>query len=259
LYVKENTVKSMRWICVAFLVLAVPYSAFAYPPSKGASKDCTTCHKADKKEVETLVKKLSPNLTVLDIKLAPVMGLWQVEIDGGEGKRGVLFFDFAKKYILVLNQLIPVDQIGKPKKVDASKIPMKDAMLLGDPAAKKKVAVFTDPDCPYCRSLHEEMKKVIEKRKDIAFHVFLFPLPMHKDAYKKAQAVLCEKSLALLDDAFGGKDVPEPKCGSELLEKNLALGKELGINGTPTLVRDDGILLGGTLPADKLIDWIDGK
>jgi len=252
-------VKIARLTLLTVLILAVPFAASAYPPEKGASKDCMTCHKVDKKEVESLVKKLGPNLSVGEIKLAPVKGLWQVEIDAGEGKRGVLFFDFAKKHFLVLNQLIPVEQIGKPKKVDASKLPMKDAIIIGDAAAKKKVAVFTDPDCPYCRGLHEEMKKVIEKRKDIAFHIFLFPLPMHKEAYKKAQAVLCENSLALLDDAFTGKAVPEPKCGNEQLEKNLALGKELGFSGTPTLVRDDGIIMGGTLPADKLIDWIDGK
>ena len=250
--------KSVHLLCI-IMILAVPSAVFAYPPEKGASKDCLTCHKVEKKEVEALVKKLSPNLTVTDVKLAPVKGLFLVEIDAGEGKRGVLFFDFAKKHLLVLNQLIPVDQIGKPRKVDTSKLPMKDAIILGDPAARKKVAVFTDPDCPYCRSLHDEMKKVVEKRKDIAFHLFLFPLPMHKEAYKKSQSILCEKSLALLDEAFSGKEVPEPKCGNEQVEKNLVLGKDLGFNGTPTLVREDGVMMGGTLPADKLIDWIDGK
>jgi thiol:disulfide interchange protein DsbC len=252
-------VKRTFLTCLTVLILAVPFAAFAYPPDKGASKDCTTCHKADKKEVDSLIKKLNPALIVGEIKLSPVKGLWQVEVDAGEGKRGVLFFDFAKKHFLVLSQLIPVEQIGKPRKADISKVPMKDALILGDAAAKKKVAVFTDPDCPYCRSLHEEMKKVVEKRKDIAFHLFLYPLPMHKEAYKKAQAVLCEKSLALLDDAFTGKAVPEPKCGNEQLEKNLALGKELGVTGTPMLVRDDGVVLGGTLPVDKLIEWVDGK
>jgi thiol:disulfide interchange protein DsbC len=100
---------------------------------------------------------------------------------------------------------------------------------------------------------------VIVKRKDIAFHLLLYPLPMHKDAYPKSQAVLCEKSQALLDDAFSGKAVPAPKCSNEALERILAMGKELTINGTPTLVREDGTMMSGTLPADKLIEWIDGK
>jgi thiol:disulfide interchange protein DsbC len=119
--------------------------------------------------------------------------------------------------------------------------------------------VFTDPDCPYCRKLHEEMKQVLAKRKDVAFYLILYPLPMHKDAYKKVQAVLCERSLPLADDAFAGKALPEPKCGNEQVEKNIALAKELQFGSTPTLVRDDGMVLSGALPADRLIEWIDGK
>jgi thiol:disulfide interchange protein DsbC len=217
------------------------------------------CHKVDKKEIDALIKKLSPGLSVTDIKLAPVKGLWQVEIDGGDGKRGALFLDFAKKHILVLNQLIPVEAIGKPRKIDYSRLSMTEAMVLGAEAAKVKIAVFTDPDCPYCRKLHVEMKQVIEKRKDIAFYLFLYPLPMHKDAYKKSQAILCERSPGLLEDAFAGKAIPEPACGNERVEKILTLGRDLKFEGTPTLVREDGTVLSGYLTADKLIDWIDGK
>jgi protein-disulfide isomerase len=53
--------------------------------------------------------------------------------------------------------------------------------------------------------------------------------------------------------------VPEPACGTEQVEKNLALAKDLDINGTPTIVRDDGTMISAYLPADKLIEWIDGK
>jgi thiol:disulfide interchange protein DsbC len=82
---------------------------------------------------------------------------------------------------------------------------------------------------------------------------------MHKDAYPKAQAALCEKSAALVDDAFTGKAVPEPKCSNEALERVIAMGRGLNVNGTPTLIREDGTLMSGTMPADKLIEWIDGK
>jgi thiol:disulfide interchange protein DsbC len=119
--------------------------------------------------------------------------------------------------------------------------------------------VFTDPDCPFCKKLHEEIKQVLAKRSDVAFYVIPYPLPMHKDAYKKVQSILCGKSLALLDDAFSGKALPEPVCPNEQVEKNIALAKELGFNGTPTLVRDDGIVLSGYRPAEQLSEWIDGK
>jgi thiol:disulfide interchange protein DsbC len=249
-----------RIVLVTAGIILLLYSlAGAFPPPQGGSGDCESCHKLDKKEADILIKKLNPALTAVEVRQAPVKGLWQIEVDAGEGKRGALLLDYAKKHLLVLSQLIPIEAIGKPKKTDFSKLPLKEAIILGGKSAKKKVVVFTDPDCPYCRKLHEELKQVIEKRKDIAFYVILYPLPMHKDAYKKAQAVLCKKSLTLLDDAFSGKAVPEPTCGKEQIEKNLALAKELEINGTPTLIREDGTMISAYLPADKLIEWIEGK
>jgi thiol:disulfide interchange protein DsbC len=246
-------------LVTAGIILLLYSRAGAFPPAQGGSGDCESCHKLDKKEADILIKKLNPALTAVEVRQAPVKGLWQIEVDAGEGKRGALLLDYAKKHLLVLSQLIPIEAIGKPKKTDFSKLPLKGAIILGGKSAKKKVVVFTDPDCPYCRKLHEEMKQVIEKRKDIAFYVILYPLPMHKDAYKKAQAVQCEKSVALLNDAFSGKTVPEPACGKEQIEKNLALAKALDINGTPTLIREDGTMISAYLPADKLIEWIEGK
>jgi thiol:disulfide interchange protein DsbC len=65
----------------------------------------------------------------------------------------------------------------------------------------------------------------------------------------------------MLDDAFFGKAVPEPPaaCTADAIEKNKALAKTLDFSGTPTLVRDDGTVLFGYLPEDKLLEWIDKK
>lgn len=239
--------KIILWLFLGSLLL-LPLSALAFPPDK--TGNCLDCHKLDKKEAEEIVRRFVPNGVVHDVRLAPVKAFWMIDVETG-GRRGMLLLDFTKTYV---GSLQPI-----PQKIDAGKVSLQDAVLLGAKNAKKKVIVFTDPDCPYCRTLHEEMKKVIVKRKDIAFQIMLYPLPSHKEAYKKAQAVLCDKSLTLLDDAFSGKSMPEPKCGSEALERNLALGNELGFSGTPTLIREDGIVMSGALQADKLIEWVDAK
>ncbi len=101
--------------------------------------------------------------------------------------------------------------------MDVSKIPLDDSLTLGLATAKKKVIVFTDPDCPYCRELHEIMKQIVAKHSDIAFTLIMNPLPMHKDSPKKAQTILCTKSLDVLDDAFSGKTVPEPPAPAPLM------------------------------------------
>ena len=238
-----------------------PFSSHAFPIKKG-DKMCADCHKLEKKEAEAIVKKIVPTATVTDVKMSPLKGAWQVEFEAGDGKRGGFGLDFSKKYLV---QFAPIEAVIKqqqpqpPRKVDVTKIPLADAVIVGQAAAKNKVIVFSDPDCPYCRELHKAMKQVIAKRGDIAFAVILNPLPMHKDASKKAQAVLCSRSVEMLDDAFAGKAVPEPTCSAEAVERSKALAQSLEFNGTPTLVRDDGLVLSGFLPEDKLIDWIDKK
>jgi len=103
------------------------------------------------------------------------------------------------------------------------------------------------------------MKKVIEKRKDIAFYIILYPLPMHKDAYPKAKAIVCEKSLSLLEDAFERKTLPAPKCETTAIDDHISLAQKLGISGTPAIVMPDGRLISGYLEADALIQQIEKK
>jgi thiol:disulfide interchange protein DsbC len=100
------------------------------------------------------------------------------------------------------------------------------------------------------------MKKVIEKRKDIAFFIKMFPLPMHKGSYEEAMAIVCQKSLALLDDAFAKKPLPAPKCDTKAVDENIKLGEKLGIRGTPAIILPNGIVVSGYRDADSLIALI---
>ncbi len=103
------------------------------------------------------------------------------------------------------------------------------------------------------------MKKVIEKRKDVAFYIILFPLPMHKDAARISKAIMCEKSLSLLDDAFAKKPIPDPKCETTAIDANIKLGQKLGINGTPAVIFPDGSNVPGAMSAEDIIKKIDKK
>jgi thiol:disulfide interchange protein DsbC len=100
------------------------------------------------------------------------------------------------------------------------------------------------------------MKTVIKERKDIAFYIKLYPLPMHKEAYEKSKAIVCEKSLALLEDAFNKKELPKAKCETTVIDDNIKLAKKLGIDGTPALVLPDGRVVPGYKDAKALIELI---
>ena len=97
------------------------------------------------------------------------------------------------------------------------------------------------------------MKKVIEERKDIVFFIKMFPLPMHKGAYEKAKAIVCEKSLALLEDAYAKKELPKPTCETTAVDANIKLAESLGITGTPALIFPDGQIIPGAIDAKTII------
>ena len=84
----------------------------------------------------------------------------------------------------------------------------------------------------------------------------MYPLPMHKGAYEEAKAIVCEKSLALLDDAFAKKPLPAPKCETKAVDDNIKLAEKLGIRGTPAIILPNGVVVPGYKDADSLIALI---
>jgi len=262
--------KIREWLKHAVLItvifLGTLYYGNAYPfdiEGEGCGTDCIQCHRIEKEEASEILKDFVEK--VIKVKDGPVRGMWMVEVEA-KGKRFPIYLHYSKKYFfagniidiknrkLVGGEVRPVER----KKVNVSKIPLDDAIVMGNPAASKRVIIFDDPDCPYCRRLHEELKKVVSERKDIAFYIKLFPLvKLHPDAYRKSKSIVCERSLQLLDNAFTGKDIPSPSCETDQIDKNIKLGESLGIRGTPTLILQDGTVLSGYTTADKLIALID--
>lgn len=103
------------------------------------------------------------------------------------------------------------------------------------------------------------MKTVIKERKDIAFYTILFPLPMHKEAYAKSKAVICEQSVDLLEAAYEKKPLPAPSCETTVIDDNIKLGEKLGISGTPAVIFPNGLLIPGAMAAADIIKQIDKK
>jgi thiol:disulfide interchange protein DsbC len=255
-------VKKILGLLIAVLLLSpLPYS-FGFG---GKGQDCSKCHTLKKAEAEALLKAAIPNVRVLEIRTAPVRSMWEIDVESN-GKRGLVYLDVTKKY-LFSGALIDIrdmknltrQRFTEINRVEASSIPLKDALVLGRRNARKKVIVFTDPDCPFCGRLHEQMKKVVAERKDIAFFIKMFPLPMHKDAYEKAKAIVCEKSLRLLEDSYEHKPLPKAKCRTSAVDDSIAAGKKIGVNATPTLILPDGRMITGVSDAEALIADIDRK
>ena len=260
----------MRKMCVyAFLLaifLSVLMSGQEVYSFGGCEADCAKCHSLDKDEARQILMKLKAvDARVVDIKMSPIGGLWEVSVED-KGKKGTIYVAFSKKYVMGgaiyeidsnKAQEISGESNRRPERyVDTSKIPLDSAILLGDNNAKYKVVVFTDPDCPFCSKLHEEIKKVVSERKDIAFYIKLMPLKMHPDAYWKSQSIQCGKSLRLLDDNFQKKAIPKPDCDTKIIDENISLAGDLGITGTPTLVLPDGLVVIGAKDARTITEQV---
>ncbi len=96
------------------------------------------------------------------------------------------------------------------------------------------------------------MKKIIADRKDVAFLIKLFPLKMHPNAYEKAKAIACEKSLTMLEDAYEGKSLPKATCETTVIDENIKLAERLRINSLPSMILPDGRVSPGYKEAEAL-------
>jgi thiol:disulfide interchange protein DsbC len=249
-------------IIVSLLLLSGPGVSFS-AEKKDAAATTVQAQVLSKDEALTLLKELAPDIKILEIRESVVNGLWEVGVESG-GKKAIVYIDSSKKYMiqgaiidLKAKTNLTQERFNELSKVDISLIPLDDAIVMGDKGAANRVIIFTDPDCPYCGKLHQEVKKVLEKRKDIAFFIKMFPLKIHPDAYDKAKTIVCEKSSALLDDAFEKKSLPNPGCTTTAVDENLKLGEKIGITGTPAIILQNGILIPGYKDADSLIALID--
>lgn len=260
----------LKEICLAVVVTIILASSSFAMAKDGCGGDCTSCHSLTPQEATGLLKKIGA--TVTSVRPSPSRGLFELLVEK-DGQKGILLMDYGKKHFiqgLVVNiekleQVIAhKNELPQPKQitsVDVNKIPAQLAVVMGNPRATKKLYVFTDPDCPYCRKAHAELKKLASIAPDVAIHVMLFPLPMHPGAYEKSRAVFETKSLELLDKAFEGKDVPKPtkESSKKAIDEIIKFANANGISSTPTMVMPDGTIHVGMRDAETVKKMLEGK
>ena len=248
-------------------------NAVAMPAAKDGcgTQECSKCHSLTPKEAGELLG--FAGVTVKSVKLAPSHGLHEVFFEKNGGV-GIIFIDYGKKH-LIQGQIIDLKtkdvviahekELPKPKQftgVDPKLIPAQYAVVMGNPKAAKKLYVFTDPDCPYCRQLHPVLQQLVKQMPDLAINVMLYPLrQLHPQAYDKSRVVIASKKADLLDKAFDGKDLPKPKGdeGKAAVDAIIKFAGEQGINGTPMILLNDGKVYQGPRTAEAMKKALEGK
>jgi thiol:disulfide interchange protein DsbC len=116
---------------------------------------------------------------------------------------------------------------------------------------KRKVAVFSDSDCPYCKKLVQNMASIT----DITVYTFLYPIPaLHPNAIDHSKRIWCASDRAKAWEEYWAKNVlPEARnCDTSALDKTKTLGSKLGVEATPTLIFANGRLVPGAIPTDEI-------
>ena len=208
---------------------------------------------------KALTKIVSPGQNI-EIMPAPIEGMSEVLL-GNQ----VYYATNDGKYILQGNLIelatrtdLTEERLKGIRLALLDEVATQDMIVFAAPQERHVITVFTDIDCGYCRKLHREVGDY--NKHGISVHYLSFPRSgLNSPSYKKAVAVWCSKDRnQAMTLAKNGETVPDVNCDNPV-QKEYLLGQRVGIQGTPAIVLEDGSLLPGYVPADKLARELESR
>ena len=192
---------------------------------------------------------------ILEIREAPLQGFWEVVSEIGQ-ERKIIYIHKNLRFIInghildyQIKRNLTLDRLKDFQKADPSSFPLENAIPMGE--GKRKLYVFTDPQCYFCFQLHEELKQI----KDLQAFFFLYPL--NPASYEKAKSIWCSQDKVMaLEETYQGKVLGSPSCDTSPIDKNMELGKRLFIHSTPTLIFQNGNMMEGYSSPNTLEDFL---
>jgi thiol:disulfide interchange protein DsbC len=215
-------------------------------------------------DTEKLKKTLETKLNgakIESITKTPYGGLLEVVADGDifyvnpEGDMAM----FGNLIDLKTERNITADRNREIAAASFAKLPFDSAIKTVRGTGARKVAVFTDPDCPYCKMLEKELIDI----NNVTVYTFLFPLDqLHPDARNKSKAIWCsaDRSKTWLDFMLKSVPLKEPTANCEApFAKTEEVGKKYKVRGTPLLVFPNGEKLPGAAKKETLEKMLSGE
>ena len=202
---------------------------------------------------KTLGERIPQMGKIDEVRPTAMQGLYEVRIGTD------VFYTDAKGNYVIQGELIDTkarrnlteDRINKLTAVDFSELPLKDAFTIVRGNGKRKIAVFEDPNCGYCKRFERDLQNV----DNVTIHMYLYPI-LGGDSPAKSRAVWCAKDRAATWQDLMVRDKPAPaadaKCDVGAIARNVELGRKLRITGTPTLVFADGTRVPGALTSAQV-------
>ena len=202
---------------------------------------------------KNLAERLPGLPKVDEIVKSPIPGLYEVRIG-----TDIVYTDERGDFI-VQGSIIDTrtranltdERIDKLTAVAFSALPMKDALVIKQGSGARKMAVFVDPNCGYCKRFERDLSTV----KDVTIYTFLYPI-LGPDSNVKSRDIWCAKEPAkvwrawMLDGASPAKSMGQ--CDTAALDRNVEFGRKHRVQGTPALFFEDGTRKPGALPAAEV-------
>ncbi len=206
---------------------------------------------ADETAIRKSIAERLPDFPKIDeVSKTPIPGIYELRI-GTE----VLYTDEQGNH-LIEGSLIDTKtranlteaRVSKLTAIDFSKLPLKDAIVWKQGTGARKLVVFADPNCGYCKKFERDLQQV----KDVTVYTFLYPI-LGGDSPDKSRNIWCAKDATKVwrDWMIEGTPIPSSAgpCDASVLQRNVALGRKYRITGTPGLVFEDGTHKPGAVPA----------
>ena len=199
------------------------------------------------------LKERLPNLPAIDeISKTPMDGLFEVRVNGTE-----IFYTDAEGNFLIQGSVFDTKartnlteiRTTKLSAIDFATLPLKDAFTVVRGNGKRKIAVFEDPNCGYCKRYEREMQKI----DNATFYMFLYPI-LGPDSVTKSNNLWCakDKAKAWLDYMVRDQAVVPATCDTAAVARNVEFGKKFKITGTPTMFFVDGTRVPGAIDAAQV-------
>ena len=210
---------------------------------------------ADEVSVKKAVEAAYPKFKVESVTKTPYAGLYEVFM-GGQ----IIYTDEKMSYLIAEGRLVDPktkkdltgDRLEELTRVDFSTLPLDQAIKVVKGNGSRKLVVFSDVDCPFCKRLEQNELTNIT---DVTVYTFLYPiLQLHPDSANKSKAIWCATNRvkawqdwilnSKLPSSVGNCEVPIEKIGD--------LARKLGVTSTPTLIFADGKRMLGAQPYKEI-------
>jgi len=213
---------------------------------------------ADEDTLREVMKNTYPELPIKSIQKTDYNDLYEVFI-GSQ----IIYTNDAFDFLIVEGRVVDpktkIDltelRLEELSRVNFNDLPLSDAIKVVKGDGKRKIAIFSDVDCPYCKRLE---KKELSNIDNITIYTFLYPLAIHPEAEEKSKKIWCAKDRAKAWNEYIFKDKLPKNSGDckTPINKILKLGKDLGISSTPTIILSNGKRLPGAIPYKQLEEYL---